>query len=296
MVEKIELTHLRTLNALYRFSNMAAAAEHLGVSQQAISLQLRKLREILKDPLFVRTGQGMAPTPYARHIESHVHRVLALVNDIPRSGAGVLKDVEQTLVISATDYAQRIIVGDLVSELREAAPQVRIIVANIESASLVKKMQQGEISIAFTSNGYVPQGLESEPLFTERYVCVSAKALHAEGGVLPLSTLVSHDFVVVSPGVPSFKGSANTWFEQQGLRRNVVLTVPSFFMAEEYLRRTRLVGFLPSRLLPCHGLVEIPLEKDPPGYEVVAAYHPGAAGDPLLKWLLARVRDRFAAS
>lgn len=296
MIEKIELNHLRTLNALYKFLNMAAAAEHLGISQQAISLQLKKLRDILKDPLFVRTGQGMAPTPYARHIEPHVHGVLALINNIPHAGAGVLKDVEQTLVISATDYAQRIIVGDLVSEIREAAPQVRIIVANIESASLVKKMQRGEISIAFTSNGYVPQGLESEPLFTGRYVCVAAKALHGDGEHLPLSTLVSHDFVVVSPGVPSFKGSANAWFEQQGLRRNVVLTVPSFFVAEEYLRRTGLVGFLPSRLLPCHGLVEIPLQKYPPGYEVVAAYHPGAAADPLLKWLLARVRDRFAAS
>ncbi|HSV57787.1 MAG TPA: hypothetical protein VLJ19_02730, partial [Variovorax sp.] len=51
--------------------------------------------------------------------------------------------------------------------------------------------------------------------------------------------------------------------------------------------------FMPSRLLPCEGLFDVPLEKYPPGYQVVAAYHPSAQADPLLAWLLDSVRAKF---
>jgi DNA-binding transcriptional LysR family regulator len=157
-------------------------------------------------------------------------------------------------------------------------------------------MQQGEIGIAFTSNGYVPEGLMSTPLFTERYVCVAARPLTEAGGTLTLEALVAHDFLVVSPAVPGFDGSAGSWFEQQGLRRRVVASVPSFFMALEYLRQSDMVAFMPSRLLPCEGLFEVPLEKYPPGFQVVAAYHPSAMSDPLLTWVLDHVRTRLDAA
>jgi DNA-binding transcriptional LysR family regulator len=147
--------------------------------------------------------------------------------------------------------------------------------------------------VAFTSNGYVPEGLMATPLFTEKYVCVAARPLAEAGKTLPLQALIEHDFIVVSPASPSFDGSAGGWFEQQGLRRRVVASVPSFFMAQEYLRQSDMVAFMPARLLPCDGLFEVPLDKYPPGYQVVAAYHPSAMSDPLLTWLLDRVRSRF---
>ncbi|WP_323845700.1 LysR family transcriptional regulator [Microbulbifer magnicolonia] len=296
MIEKLEIHHLRTLDALYRFENISSAAEHLDLSQQAISLQLKKLREILRDQLFVRTGHGVKPTPYAKLIEPHIHKVLSHLNEIPLPESIAPNQIARTLVISATDYTQRVIVGNLIKTLRQSAPGVKVIVANIESVNLTKKMQQGEIDLAFTSEGYVPEGLISASLFTEKYLCVSAnKAINLDGS-LSLERLVEHDFVVTSPGTGSFKGSADAWFTRQGLRRNVVVSVPSFFMAQEYLKQTDLVGFIPSRLLPCEGLTEIPLEKYPPGYEVVVAYHPGARSDSFMAWLLDLVSKRFSAS
>jgi DNA-binding transcriptional LysR family regulator len=293
MIEKLELNHLRMLNALYEQGTVSAAAEVLDVSQQAASLQLKRVREILGDPLFVRTGQGMVPTAYGQLIQPHVQQLLAMIHAMPLPTSIPLESIERTLSIAATDHAQRIIVGDLIRELRRAAPQVKVKISNIESVTLVRRMQGGEIGMAFTSNGYVPEGLLSTELFTERYVCVAGRPLTEGPGPLPLASLVAHDFLVVSPGVPGFDGSAGGWFEQQGLRRRVVASVPSFFMAMEYLRQSDLVAFLPSRLLPCDGLFEVPLEKHPPGFQVVAAYHPSALSDPLLSWVLDRVRTRF---
>ncbi len=296
MIEKLELNHLRILSALYKLGTASAAAESLDVSQQAVSLQLKRIREILGDPLFVRTGHGMVPTAYGQLIEPHVHQVLTLVHAMPMPTSTPLEDMERTLSISATDHAQRIIVGDLIRALRRVAPRVKVKVSNIESAGLVRRMQEGEIDIAFTSNAYVPEGLLSTPLFTERYVCVAARPLTDDRGTLPLEALVAHDFLVVSPAVASFDGSAGSWFEQQGLRRRVVASVPSFFMALEYLRGSDMVAFMPSRLLPCEGLFEVPLEKHPPGFQVVAAYHPSVMSDPLLTWALDHVRARCDAA
>ena len=290
MIEKLELNHLRMLSALYEQGTVSAAAEALDLSQQAVSLQLKRVREILGDPLFMRTGHGMVPTAYGQLIQPHVRQLLALIHAMPMPTSILLENIERTLSISATDYAQRIIVGDLIRELRRAAPKVKLKISNIESASLVRRMQEGEIDMALTSNGYVPEGLLSIPLFTERYVCVAGRPLTEGPAALALESLVAHDFLVVSPAVPSFDGSAGSWFEQQGLRRRVVASVPSFFMAMEYVRKSNMVAFLPSRLLPCDGLFEVPLEKYPPGFQVVAAYHPSAMSDSLLTWVLDYVR------
>lgn len=290
MIEGLEISHLRTLDALFRASNITAAAEHINLSQQAVSQQLQRLRKLTGDRLFVPSGHGMVPTPYARQIESQVSQVLVLLNEIQQSDSLTLNRIERTLTISSTDHAQKIIVGPLLQELRDLAPGVKVVVVDIESAELTRRMHQGDVDIAFTSSDHVPTGLVSEPLFRECYRCVSSIPSIAGKGKLSLKELIQHPFIVVSPGVPNLKGSASDWFDRKGLQRRVVVSVPSFFMAQEYLRNSDMVGFLPSRLLPSEGLTEIPLEAYPPGYEVVAAYHASSRDDQFRAWLLDRVR------
>ncbi|RCW95457.1 LysR family transcriptional regulator [Marinomonas foliarum] len=294
MIDKLEINHLRTLSALYQFGNISAAAEHLSVSQQAVSLQLKKIRSILGDQLFVRTGHGVIPTPYAKEIEQHIEKILTHINSIPLAKAFAPQEVERTLVICATDYTQEVIVTELIRELRQYAPKVKVIVTNIEHANLTKKIHQGSIDIVFTTSAYAPEGLISTPLFTEKYLCVTAKKSIERTHGLSLEQLTTYDFVIVSPGVGSFIGSADTWFEQQGFPRHVAVSAPSFHMAKETLKQSNMVGFIPSRLLPYEGLVELPLEKYPPGYQVVAAYHPNAKHDPLISWLLDSIQKKFA--
>ena len=76
MIPDLEISHLKTLDALYRFNSVSAAAESLAISQQAVSLQLKRIRQFLNDRLFIASGQGVVPTPYAKQIEPHVQQVL----------------------------------------------------------------------------------------------------------------------------------------------------------------------------------------------------------------------------
>lgn len=293
MIEKLELKQVRTLAVLLQTGSISAAAERLGLSQQAVSQQLNRLRDLLGDPLFVRSGQGMAPTHYARSIEAQLQQVLAAVQAIPLPGQQELGELERTLVISATDYTQHLIALPLVAALREWAPKVRLKIINIESQSLTRRMQQGEIDLALTTSAYVPEGLESRALFTEEYRLYSAHIAQPKSGIIRLPELVDFDFVVTSPGTADFKGSAQDWFERRGVKRQVVLSVPSFYMAQRALQQAALVAFLPARLPQPEGIKELSLETMPPGYEVVAAYHPSAAYDPLLLAVLDWLQTRF---
>ncbi|WP_438464437.1 LysR family transcriptional regulator [Marinomonas sp. PE14-40] len=296
MIEKLELHHLKTLAALLQFHNISLAAESLNLSQQAVSAKLKRLRNILGDNLFIREGHGIVPTPYARSIQSYVESLISQLNAFPLPASNDISKMERQVVISATDYAQAVILPKLINKLRQVAPLVKVIVCNIEVAALTKKMSQGDIDLALTTSGYVPDGLISTPLFIERYVCVEADldkiskdTVNREGNPQPPTTvkdLVQRDFVVVNPGTASLTGSAEAWFSQQGMTRHVSVSAPTFYMAQEYIKASDMVGFIPSRLLPITGLRVIELEKTPPGYQVVAAYHAKVKNDELIRFLL----------
>jgi len=293
LIKKIEISHLRILDALYQCGSVSGVAEQLSISQQAVSSQLKNIRHLLGDQVFVRSGHGMIPTSYGLHIMPHVQQVLVHLNNIPVYEDTPVSEIERTFVICATDYAQEILLPLALKAIRKRAPKIKIIVTNIESVNLTKKMNQGLIDVVLTTSGYVPDGLLSVGLFTEKYRCVSANENINIDNLVSLESLVKFDFVITSPGTASFNGSADAWFQQQGLMRNVALSVPSFFMAKKYLLHSDMVGFIPSKLLPVPGLFEIPLEKYPPGYEMVAAYHQNSAKDPLLKWLVELIKENF---
>ena len=80
-----EQRQARVLAALRRdgIVSIRSLAEALDVSQQAVSLQLKRVRQILGDPLFVRTGHGMVPTAYGQLIQPHVRQLLTLIHAMP---------------------------------------------------------------------------------------------------------------------------------------------------------------------------------------------------------------------
>lgn len=295
MIENLELHHLRTLEALFASSTLSGAAERLNMSQQAISARLQKIRAILGDELFVRDGHGMQATAYAMQIKPLIENVLSQLNAIPKASdfrqQTDFADLQREIVICATDYTQQLLLTPLLAKLRKIAPTVKVAVGNIEVAELGAKMRSGSVFLALTTSGYVPEGLTSVPLMTEQYRCVTAHpGLNTLEPVAP-ETLGRYEFVVTNPLPGGFTGSADSWFARFGEPRNVVMSVPGFWMAKQVLQQSHLVGLLPSRLLPVPGLKEIPLTRYPPGFEVVTVYHSSMANDPLLIWFVQSLQN-----
>ena len=77
---QLDLNLLRVFDAILEARSVTAAASTLGLTQSTVSNQLARLREAFDDPLFVRTSEGMAPTPRAEAMAESIRNALVAIS------------------------------------------------------------------------------------------------------------------------------------------------------------------------------------------------------------------------
>lgn len=296
---RLELKQLRVLQALLRERNLSRVADQLGVSQQTISEHLKRLRDVFDDRLFVRTSNGVIPTPLSERLAPRLDKLLTDVESLLESETFDPAEVDGVFNISATDFEQRAILPTLLKQLRQHAPGLKVIVHKLEIDQMAQQLLTGQVDLVFSTPDFVPDSCPTMLLYNESYSCVVAKqssliptnkrALSAEK-IAPLAQLV------VSPSRGDLRGMADSWFEEKGLKRNVVLSVPSFAAAAECVAETDTLAFLPSRLLPNARLRTVKLTDHPPGFDVIAAWHVRSGQDPLHQWVREILTEQFTSS
>lgn len=300
---RLELKQLRMLQALLRERNVSRVADQNGVSQQTVSEHLKRLRDVFEDRLFVRSSNGVIPTPLAERLAPRLDKLLMDVEALldeeefnPEMAEGIIK-------ISATDFEQRAILPQLLRELRKRAPALKVIVHKLEIDKMAQQLASGQVDLVFSTPDFVPDGCPTMQLYRESYICVAARQSEPlkqltpdASGMLTPQQIAPLEQLVVSPSRGDLRGMADSWFEQQGLQRNVVLSVPSFAAAAEYVAETDILAFLPSRLLPDMRLQEVRLTDHPPGFDVIAAWHNRSGQDSLHRWVRELLRQQFPLS
>jgi len=287
-VSRLGIKQLRIFAALLKEKNLSVVANQMGLTQQAVSANVATLREVFGDPLFVRTGRGVMPTVLAQEVAGEVNDILSaldrLVDRAPFDPAQVVAQVN----ICGADYAHYVALAPRLSAIRQQAPHLKLILSELQIDAVAGKMASGEIDIAISLPEYVPAHFPRQSLFHEHYVCVADESSALCEGVVSLDTLARQPHVVVSPARANLQGSADGWFEQRGLQRNIILSVPHFLLVGPMVKATGAVAFIPSRLLPCPGLKTVQLEENasPPGYELIVAWHPHSVSSPLINWLI----------
>lgn len=263
----------------------------MAVTQQTVSEQLRKLRNAFNDELFIRTSNGVVPTSLAESMEENVNKV---INDIealfpdshfePESIDGVLK-------ITASDYALVTILPKLLEAINTKAPKLKVIVRDFESDELNQLMMTGEVDLAITFPEFIPDSCAHKLLFHEQHVCVVSKHSELVGKSLSIEAVACHPQLIISPSRANLKGSHDTWFTDKGLKRNIVMSIPSFSAAPYIIGESNLACFLPSRLLPNDHLRKVELEELPPCFDVIAAWHQRSSNSPILNWVLSLIDE-----
>lgn len=296
---KLELRQLRILQALMRERNVSRVADQNGVSQQTVSEHLKRLRDVFDDRLFVRSSNGVIPTPLATRLAPRLEKLLfdldSLLDEEPFNPAVV----NGVFHISATDFEQRAVLPQLLKLMRQQAPLLKVVVHKLEIDRMAQQLSSGQIDLVFSTPDFVPDGCPTMLLYQESYTCVAAKhsslltGLRKRGRKISPGEIASLEQLVVSPSRGDLRGMADHWFEQQGLQRNVVLSVPSFAAAAEYVAETDILAFLPSRLLPDVRIQEVRLTDHPPGFDVIAAWHNRSGQDSLHQWVRGLLRQQF---
>ncbi|WP_133012402.1 LysR family transcriptional regulator [Marinomonas flavescens] len=285
-LDRLDIKQLKVFQALIREENASKAASQLGLTQQAVSEHLKKLRDVFDDRLFVRKTNGFVPTPFAQTLSVGVDKLLIDFNSLISTKTFVPEKANGAFVIAATDYAQQVVLPSLIAKLRVQAPNLRLIVRDFDIDTLHELMESGKVNLAIAFPDYIPENYRVIKLFEEHHVCVTSRHSSISKTTPTLAQIAQYPSIIASPSRPNFKGSIDDWFSTFGLKRNVVISAPCFSVVPIYLETTDAIAFLPSKAISHLALEEIPLEQSPDSFDVIAAWHPRYHDDPLHNWVI----------
>src|SRR5262245_1956109 len=153
-LRRVDLNLLVVFDAVYRTGKLSAAGEALALSQPAMSHALRRLRETLKDPLFVRLPRGLQPTPFADELAGGVTRALAELRNAIGKPKFDPAEAARLFRIAMTDIGEQVFLPKLARHLQAAAPEVSLQAYQLPVKELLTAMYEGEIDLAM---GFIPQ-------------------------------------------------------------------------------------------------------------------------------------------
>lgn len=290
-INRLDIKQLRVLQLLLQERNLSKVANIMGLTQQAISEQLKKLRNTFDDEMFIRTNNGVIPTQVAQDMEHKINDILSDINNLIAGETFSPDKLTGIFQISTSDYALVTILPRLLHEVNTQAPNLKIIIRDFESDNLNQLMVTGEVDMAFTFPEFIPPNYPNMRLFSERHICVTGINSPFRDKKYTLSEIAKLPQIIISPSRPNLKGSHDTWFEQQGLTRNILMSVPSFSSASTIIDATNTIAFLPSRLLPDPKLVPISIKEKTPSFDIIVAWHQRSNNNPLHQWILQLLAD-----
>lgn len=293
-LRRFDLNLLLVFDALMQERNVTRAARRVFLSQPAMSNALKRLREMLDDPLLVRTAEGMQPTPRALALEAPIRQILRQLDQrlrtVPAFEPG---DSERRFVIAMTDYGESLVLPALSAALGRQAPNCSIEAFMLAAELPEQRLEHGDLDLVIGVDGYftVPSRLRSRPWLEDRLICL-VRAGHpaARAGRLSLARYLAFRHVYPSP-LGQRSNIVDDWLQQQGRQRSIAVAARSYWAAACITAGTDYVLSIPeriaTRLVQALPLVMLEPPKGFPRFRLTLVWHPLYEEDGALKWLLA---------
>ena len=288
-----DLNLLVTLDVLLREGSVARAAQRLRLSPSAMSRALARLRETTGDPLLVRAGRGLVPTPRALELRERVGRIV-------EDGQAVLRPAEtlnpkrlvRTFVLRTGDGFVENFGPDLIARVGEQAPGVRLrFLQKPDKDSTPLRDGSVDLETGVVGKTAGPE-VRAKALFRDRFIGVvrTGHAL-ALGEITPVRFAAGRHIGVSRRGLDT--GPIDEALTPYGLERQIVTIVGGFSTALALARASDLIASVPER----HtgnlraGLHSFALPVTVPEITVSLLWHPRLDADPAHRWLRGCVRD-----
>ncbi|MFD7078738.1 LysR family transcriptional regulator [Streptomyces sp. NPDC059918] len=290
----MDLNLLRALDALLQENSVTRAAERLGTSPAAVSRTLARLRRAVGDPLLVRAGQQLVPTPRALELREEVSALLRGCDDVLRPGAGFdAVHLRRSFTVQTTDLLLTGLAGPLTERIHAEAPHVDVVFLP-EAMEGGPALRQGVIDVELGVLGQLDPEIRTRPLTRARLVGIARTGHPLFKGRIDARRFAAADHIGISR-TGKCHGPIDTALAELGLRRRTAVVVPSHTSAMMLARETDLVALTLADWLPgttaALGLrtFPIPLDLEPLGLGM--AWHPRNSADPGHRWFRDHVAD-----
>ncbi|MQA84133.1 MAG: LysR family transcriptional regulator [Streptosporangiales bacterium] len=297
-LSSVDLNLLVALDALLAERSVTRAGQRLSLSQPAMSAALARLRRLFGDPLLVRDGRTLRPTPLAESLAEPVRGILTRVEDTlahrlrfdPASDA-------RTFSVIASDYVTVVLLRPLFERLAVRAPQVRVAVTPL-GPEFQEQIRRDEADLLIVPREVADKAgdLPSETLFVDRFVCAVWRDHPAVGATMTVEQLGALPYLTY--GAPALASFVDIQLDALGVTRQVEVTTQSFAIAPFLLRGTRLFAMVQERLANEVAeaanirLLEPPLDLSP--ITEAMFWHPRHSSDPAHRWLRTQIAELAA--
>jgi len=245
-LRKFDLNLLVALDALLRYRNVTRAGERLGLTQSAMSGELRRLRRMFGDELLVRVGRGYELTALARELVEPVTDVIARIERTIEHRATFDPAAEsRCFSVVMSDYAMLMLLQPVLRRAGVEAPGITIDVHPFND-HLPRLIAAGGVDLV-VGPPFELAGVHSQRLFSDRFVCVISADHPQVGARMTPGVFESLPHLTIAWQPPA-RSIADEHLEGAGVRRRVEVTTESFALAPFLVSGTRLVALVPARL------------------------------------------------
>jgi len=287
-----DLNLLVTLDILLSEGSVARAAQKLRLSPSAMSRALARLRQTMGDPLLVRAGRGLVPTPRALALRAEVNQLVQSAESVLRPAKLDLRQLERTFTLRTSEGFAENFGPDLIARVGREAPGIRLrFVQKPDKDSGL--LRDGSIDLETGVVGETTEpALITQALFRDRYIGVVRKGHGLSRGKVTAARYVCGRHILVSRrGL--YTGPIDDALQRLGLKREVATTVGGFSTALALARASDLIASVPEK----HtgklrtGMHSFALPVTLPEVTISMLWHPRLDADPAHRWLRGIVRD-----
>lgn len=298
-IGRVDLNLLVYLDVLLRERNVTKAANHLGLSQPALSNGLRRLRELFDDPLLVRTSEGMIPTERAEQLQPIIRDVLSKVDmAVQPQTAFDSANEEHLFRIMASDYAESTLFPHLLQRLRREAPGIILDILTPSDVSFLD-VERGKVDMVINRFETMPQSFHQKGIWKDHFACLTS----IDNPILQNFTLetymdarhvwVSKTGMGIGVGMDPHDVQHLGWVDESlcniGKQRRITVFTRHYQAAMLLAEQNDLLVTLPSRAAklqrdnPRVAILKPPFEIPP--FELKMAWSPLVQHNPAHRWM-----------
>jgi DNA-binding transcriptional LysR family regulator len=296
----IDLNLLLVFEVLYRTRNTTRAAEALHLTQPAVSNALKRLRDLFDDVLFVKTAQGMQPTPRADGIAGLLDEGFASLRLAIQAGRAFdPKTSSRTFFLYVSDTGQSVFVPALMSRLSKIASGVRLVTLNVPLDAAQQMMKLGQIDLAIGMFAGLHGDFIQQRLFHETYAVLVRKKHPSIGARISVEQFFAAGHVIYTPTAGSharFEAELNAVSAEGGHARKVALQLAHSSGIDRIIASSDLIACVPSRVastVAADGVRALPLPFEVTSLDISQFWHERSHRDEGHQWLRSLIYEMF---
>jgi DNA-binding transcriptional LysR family regulator len=246
-IEAVDLNLILVLQHVLAEGTVVGAAERLHVTPSAVSNSLARLRELLGDPLFVRSGRKVVPTPFARELAPQVAATVDRLRHILEARSDFRADTcTRSFTLASADNIG--ILPAIASRFARVMPRASLRIVTLDHAIASDGLTSGDIDVSLALPPTLPRDIRSEAAYAERLVCAMWRKVAPESGRLTLKQFLSARHVEVALQGKYAMDYVDSVLAPLGHQRSIALSVPQFALAAACVVGTPYVTMLPARM------------------------------------------------